>query len=183
MTGTSPTQWVKWLPLAEWWYNTNYHTTTKSTPYEIIYGYPPSLHIPYFPKDSPVEVVDDFLCKREQILQAVKRNLQDARHRMVQLANKHRSERTFTIGDLVYLKLQPYRQKTVANRQSQKLASKYYGSYEVLARIGTMAYKLKLPASASIHPVFHVSKLKKKVGNREVHAILLALPSEPLLLP
>jgi hypothetical protein len=102
---------------------------------------------------------------------------------MVQLANKHRSERTFTIGDLVYLKLQPYRQKTVANRQSQKLASKYYGSYEVLARIGTMAYKLKLPASASIHPVFHVSKLKKKVGNREVHAILLALPSEPLLLP
>ena len=183
MTGTSPTQWVKWLPLAEWWYNTNYHTTTKSTPYEIIYGYPPSLHIPYFPKDSPVEVVDDFLCKREQILQAVKRNLQDVRHRMVQLANKHRSERTFTIGDLVYLKLQPYRQKTVANRQSQKLASKYYGSYEVLARIGTIAYKLKLPASASIHPVFHVSMLKKKVGNREVHATLPALPSEPLLLP
>jgi len=46
-----------------------------------------------------------------------------------------------------------------------------------------MAYKLKLPASASIHPVFHVSILNKKVGNREVHATLPALPSEPLFLP
>jgi hypothetical protein len=79
--------------------------------------------------------------------------------------------------------LQPYRQKTLANRQSQKLASKYYGSYEVLARIGIVAYKLKLPASASIHYVFHVSLLKKKVGNREVHATLPVLPSEPLFLP
>jgi len=102
---------------------------------------------------------------------------------MVQLANKHRSERQFAIGDLVYLKLQPYRQKTLANRQSQKLASKYYGPYEVLARIGIVAYKLKLPTAASIHPVFHVSLLKKKVGNREVHTTLSALPSKPLLLP
>lgn len=46
-----------------------------------------------------------------------------------------------------------------------------------------MAYKLKLPISTSLHPVFHVSLLKKKVGNREVHPTLHALPSEPLLLP
>jgi len=63
MTGTSPAQWVKWLPLAEWWYNTNYHTTTKSTPYEILYSYPPPLHIPYIARDSPVEAVDAFLSK------------------------------------------------------------------------------------------------------------------------
>jgi hypothetical protein len=101
---------------------------------------------------------------------------------MIQLANKHRSERQFAIGDFVYLKLQPYRQKTLGHRHSKKLASKYYGPYEVLARIGTVAYKLKLPTSASLHPMFHVSLLKK-VGNREVHPTLPALPSEPLLLP
>jgi hypothetical protein len=127
--------------------------------------------------------VDNFLYKKEQILQAVKKNLQNARHRMIQLANKHRSERQFAIGDFVYLKLQPYKQKTLGHRHSQKLASKYYGPYEVLARIGTVAYKLKLPISASLHPVFHVSLLKKKVGNREVYPTLPALPSEPLLLP
>jgi len=118
MTETSPALWVKWLPLVEWWYNTNYHTTTKSTPYEIIYGYPPPLHIPDIPKDSQVEEVDAFLSKREHMLVNIKKNLQGAQNMMVQLANKHRSARSFAIGDLVYVKLQPYRQKTLAHRQS-----------------------------------------------------------------
>jgi len=122
MIGTSPTQWVKWLPLAEWWYNTNYYIATKYTPYEIIYSHPPPLHIPYIAKDSPVEAVDAFLSKREHMLVTIKKNLQDAQNRMVQLANKHRGERSFAIGDMVYVKLQPYRQKTLAHHQSQKLA-------------------------------------------------------------
>ena len=38
------TQWVKWLPLAEWWYNTSFHTAAKMTPYMALYGYhPPSI--------------------------------------------------------------------------------------------------------------------------------------------
>jgi IS30 family transposase len=52
MTGECPNQWVKWLPLAEWWYNTNYHSVTKMTPYQVLYGVPPPLHIPYLPNDS-----------------------------------------------------------------------------------------------------------------------------------
>lgn len=48
------------------------------------------------------------------------RGLQDVRHRIIQLANKHMSERSFAKGDLVDIKLQPYRQKTLAHRQSQK---------------------------------------------------------------
>jgi len=62
--------------------------------------------------DSQVEAVDDFfiyLSKRELMLQTIKRNLQIAQHKMIQLANKHRSERSFAEGDLVYIKLQPYK--------------------------------------------------------------------------
>jgi len=59
--------------------------------------------------DSQIEVVDDCLSKRELMLQNIKRNLRGAQHRMIQLANKHKSERSFAIGDLVYIKLQPYR--------------------------------------------------------------------------
>jgi len=124
MAGTFPTQWVKWLPFAEWWYNINYHTATKSTLYEIIYGYPPLLHISYFPRDSQVEAMDDFFYLRGNLCCKLSRGLQDARHRIIQLANKHMSERSFAIWDLVYIKLQPYRHKTLAYRQSQKLASK-----------------------------------------------------------
>jgi hypothetical protein len=59
--------------------------------------------------DSQIEVVDDCLSKRELMLQNIKRNLRGAQYRMIQLANKHKSERSFAIGDLVYIKLQPYR--------------------------------------------------------------------------
>lgn len=72
-------------------------------------------------------------------------------------ADKHRSEREFVVGDLVYLKLQPHIQTSVASRSNQKLAYRYFGPYKILARIGLVAYKLGLPKAAKIHLVIHVS--------------------------
>ena len=80
---------------------------------------------------------------------------------MKQNADKHRVERSFEVGDEVYLKLQPYRQSPIALRRNLKLSSKYYGPFKILQKIGPAAYKLELPAEALIHPVFHVSMLKR----------------------
>lgn len=62
--------------------------------------------------------------------------------------------------DFVYFKLQPHRQVRVRQGIHHKLSAKFYGPFEVESRVGKVAYKLKLPAIASIHPVFHVSQLK-----------------------
>jgi hypothetical protein len=76
-------------------------------------------------------------------------------------ADKHRIERSFQVGDAVYLKLQPYVQTSIATRANNKLSFRYFGPYKVLAKVGTVAYKLLLPDSTSVHPGFHVSQLKK----------------------
>lgn len=75
-------------------------------------------------------------------------------------ANKHRVERVFQVGDMVYIELQPYYQTSVVARECPKLAAKYYGPYKIVDRIGSCAYKVDLPIDAAIHPVLHVSQLK-----------------------
>ncbi|KAL6326159.1 hypothetical protein AAG906_001034 [Vitis piasezkii] len=73
-------------------------------------------------------------------------------------------EVNFEVGDWVYLRLQPYRQQSVFRRTSHKLSNRYYGPYQIEERIGPVAYKLKLSPGSRIHPMFHVSLLKKKIG-------------------
>lgn len=70
------------------------------------------------------------------------------------------------------LKLRPYRQKYLPQRQNEKLAGHYFRPFEVLERIGTMAYRLKLPPTATIHQVFHVSQLCRVVGSLPVNTTL-----------
>ena len=79
-----------------------------------------------------------------------------------------RSERSFAVGDRVYLKLQPYVQSLVANRANHKVAFKYFGPFQVESAVGAVAYKLILPPSCSIHPVVHLSQLKKALSPKEV---------------
>ena len=51
-------------------------------------------------------------------------------------------------------------------KKDNRLSPKYYGPYKVLQNIGTMAYKLELPPSSQVHPIFHVSCLKKFIGEK-----------------
>ena len=71
-------------------------------------------------------------------------------------ADKHRVERSFSNGDWVYVKLQPYRQRSLKPTALGKLSPKFYGPFQVLHKVGEVAYKLDLPASSLIHPVFHL---------------------------
>ncbi|GJR23769.1 retrotransposon-related protein [Tanacetum coccineum] len=63
---------VQWLALAEFWYNTNFHTAIQTTSYEAMYGQKPPVHAPYMPGESAVEQVDRTLQAREQALNLIK---------------------------------------------------------------------------------------------------------------
>ena len=157
MCSDQPHLWSKWLPLAEYWYNTNYHTAIQTTLYEAVYGQAPPIHLPYLPGESKVAVVAKCLQDREDMLLMLKFHLFHAQHRMKQFADQHRTDRSFEIGDYVYVKLQPYRQKSVVLRSNQKLTPKYFGPYKIIDKFGAVAYKMDLPSTSQIHTVFHVS--------------------------
>src|SRR4051812_18510723 len=102
------------------------------------------------------------------MVQKLKENLLQAQSRIKFFADMKRTEKHFEVGDMVYLKVQPYRQNAFGLHGSLKLRSKFYGPFKIMERVGTVAYKLQLPDSADIHPVFHVSHLKQHVGHKAV---------------
>jgi transposase InsO family protein len=167
-SSTKPREWSSWLPLVEWWYNTNHHSSIGLTPFEALYGYPPPVLLSYVPGTTANMAVDNILQDRNSTINLFKEQLHKAQHRMKSQADKKHIERVFQIGDWVYLRLQPYRHKTLAARKNIKLSPRFFGPFQVLQKIGSVAYKLDLPAAARLHPVFHGSCLKPKLGQQVI---------------
>ena len=81
-------QCVDWLPLAEWWYNTSFHSSSKTSPFLALYGYHPSSITSSLNVSPRVQVVEDHLLHQQQVLSGLKENLAMAQNKM----NQHHSE-------------------------------------------------------------------------------------------
>ena len=120
-----PKLWLKWLSLAEYWYNTSQHSALGRSPFEVLYGHPPKHFGLSDAVVSSVPDVESMLAERATMVAVVRQHLLRAQQRMKHQADKKRSDRKFNVGDHVYLRLQPYVQSSLAPRAHNKLCFKY----------------------------------------------------------
>lgn len=149
-----PTDWFKFLPLAEWSYNTSLHSSTGITSFEVIYGKPPPALPHYIMGFYTNEVVDSILTSRTAIHDK-------AQTTMKTFTDVKRRPDNFEVGQWAYVKLRPYRQSSVSGTTHHKLTKCYFGPFEIIECVGHVAYHLRLPATSQIHPIFHCSMLHR----------------------
>ncbi|MBW0552432.1 hypothetical protein O181_092147 [Austropuccinia psidii MF-1] len=147
--------WNTWLPLAEFAYNNAEHSPTKQSPCLTIYGRNPSFDSIHVSQDSPA---GNLSTKLQSVQQVVKEKLESAISRFKKYADRNRDVLPdFQPGDKVWLAFK----KIKTTRPTKKLSERWLGPFEVIKKIGSHAYHLKLPQQwKSVHPVFHVSLLK-----------------------
>jgi len=161
MAGENPKEWSHWLSWAEYWFNTSFNRSAGMTPLKALYGRDPSSIFHMDDTTSAVQEVNEQVRIRNLILTELKEHLLQAQQRIKNQADRHRRELTFEIAEMVYLKLQPYKLRSLAKKINEKLSPRFYGPYKILEKIGPVAYWLELPVGARIHSVFHVSQLRK----------------------
>ncbi|MCO5584567.1 hypothetical protein L7F22_038497 [Adiantum nelumboides] len=113
-----------------------------------------------------IQYAKDFLEDMNDMLKVARESIRSTQDRAQTYANKAHKKVTFEKGDFVFLKV-PTKSKTMKMEKCDKLSSKYCGFFKILKKIGDVAYKLELPESSQVHPVFHVSKLKKSIHGLE----------------
>jgi hypothetical protein len=105
--------WVKWLHLGEYCYNTTHHMSIGMSPFKALYGYDSLTFMEIAFGDSRAPMAKEWIQESQDILRELKDHLQRAQNQHKFYADKHRVEHSFEVGDLVYLRLQPYRQASI----------------------------------------------------------------------
>lgn len=147
--------WVRFLPLAEFAYNNHRSASTGHSPFFVNTGRHPIMS-PSLMIGSNVPAAEEYARAMHEAHEEVKASIQLAQEHHKRFYDRHVQESpNYAPKDKVWLTRAPLK----TDRPSDKLDYKQIGPFEVIEKIGTSAYRLKLPFSMKIHPVFHVSRL------------------------
>ena len=153
--------WEEHLPLVEFAYNNSYQASIQMVPYEALYGRPCHSPICWTEVGESSITVPGLIRDTSEKLGMIRKRLLTAQSRQKSYADIRRRPLEFEAGDHVFLKVMPKR-GVIRFGKRGKLSPRYIGPFEVLERVGAVAYRLALsPSLSSVHEVFHVSMLRK----------------------
>ncbi|GJQ96028.1 reverse transcriptase domain-containing protein [Tanacetum coccineum] len=164
--------WDTHLPLVEFSYNNSYHSSVKCAAFEVLYRRKCGTPIAWAElgerKLIGLKIVQETTDKIVQI----KERLKAAQDLQKSYANNRRKPLDFSVGNKVLLKVSPWKGVVRFGKRS-KLSPRYVGPFEVVERVGPVAYRLRLPQELiGIHDTFHVSNLKKSLADVNLHVPL-----------
>ncbi|KAA3483602.1 Retrotransposon gag protein [Gossypium australe] len=143
--------WEQYLSLIEFSYNNNFQSSIKMAPYEALYGC--KCRTPLY--------WTELTCDRQK-----------------SYADLKRKDIEFEISDKVFLKVSPWK-KVFRFRRKAKLSLRFIGPYEIIERVGPVAYRLVMPSELEkIHNVFHVSMLHRYCSNSSHKKLICILARE-----
>ncbi|GJT65860.1 putative reverse transcriptase domain-containing protein [Tanacetum coccineum] len=158
-------RWLELLSDYDFSYNNNYHTSIKASPFEALYGRKCRSPICWAEVGDAQLTSPEIIRETTEKIIQIKHRLQALRDRQRSYANKRRKPLEFQVGDKVMLKVSPWK-GVIRFGKRGKLNPRYIGPFKILAKVGTVAYRLELPDTLScVHSTFHVSNLKKCLSN------------------
>ncbi|KAL0540954.1 hypothetical protein IC582_020980 [Cucumis melo] len=155
--------WDAHLSLMEFAYNNSFHSSIGMAPYEALYGRRCRTLVCWDEVGERKLVGPELVQITSENVKIIRERLKTAQDRQKSYADKGRRDLEFEVGDKVFLKLSPWKGVLRFGRKG-KLSPRFIRPYEILERIGPVAYRLALPMELSrIHDVFHMSMLCKYV--------------------
>ncbi|KAL0549580.1 hypothetical protein IC582_014065 [Cucumis melo] len=158
-----PGSWDSHLHLMEFAYNNSYQATIGMAPFEALYGKCCRSPVCWSEVGEQRLMGPELVQSTNEAIQKIRSRMHTAQSRQKSYADVRRKDLEFEVGDKVFLKVAPMRGVLHFERRG-KLSPRFVGPFEILERIGPVAYRLALPPSLStVHDVFHVSMLRKYV--------------------
>ncbi|GJV15127.1 hypothetical protein Tco_1360450 [Tanacetum coccineum] len=153
--------WDVHLPLVEFLYNNSYHSSVRCASFEALYGRKCRSPIMWVEVGEGQLIGTELVQETTKKISQIKDRLKAARDRQKSYADKRRKPLEFSIGDYVLLKVSPWK-GVVHFGEKGKLAPRFVGPFEIIEKVGHVAYQLDLPEELNgVHDTFHVSNLKK----------------------
>ena len=154
-------RWEEHLPLVEFTYNNSYQASIQMAPYEALYGRPCRSPICWIEVGESSITGPHLIRDTSKKVSLIRPRLLTVLSRKKSYADVRRRPLEFEVGDQVFLKVMPKRGVVKFGKRG-KLSPRFIRPFEILERVGTVAYRLALPPSMSgVHEVFHVSMLRR----------------------